>query len=112
MALNLQSAFSTVVPPGRPSHQHAACAPRTVTLPLKAGTIMGTVTYKVDGKQRGLSRLTAARSVPLPDWQTRLRYRVWSSWHDSQPTGNWLQRGWRHVTDALRGVGRWFSDVF
>ena len=111
VVLDLQSAFSTVVPPGARVTSTLHVAP-TVTLPLKAGTVLGSVTYKVDGTQRGTSRLTAARSVPLPDWRTRLRYRVWTSWHDSQTSGNWLQRGWRHLTDAVHGVGRWFSDVF
>ena len=111
VALRLQGGFSTSVPPGA-RVTSTLSAPRTVTLPLTAGAPTGTLTYKVDGRQRGRSRLTAARSVPLPDWQTRLRYRVWSTWHDSKATGNWLQRGWRHVTDAFRAAGRWFSNVF
>ena len=111
VALRLQAGFSTTVPPGA-RVTSTVSAPRTVKLPLAAGTTVGTVTYKVDGARRGSRRLTAARSVPLPDWQTRLRYRVWSTLHDSTATGDWLQRGWRHVTDAFRGIGRWFGSVF
>jgi serine-type D-Ala-D-Ala carboxypeptidase (penicillin-binding protein 5/6) len=111
LALTLQSSFATSVPPGA-RVTRTLSAPRRVTLPLTAGAALGTVSYKVDGKRRGLSRLTAASSVPRPDWQTRLRYRIWSSWHDGDPSGNWLQRGWRHVTDGLRSVGHWFRSVF
>ena len=110
VALTLQSSFTTSVPPGA-RVTSTLSAPR-ITLPLTAGSLLGTVSYKVDGKRRGLGRLTAARSVPLPDWQTRLRYRIWSSWHDADASGNWLQRGWRHVTDGFRSVGRWFRSVF
>jgi D-alanyl-D-alanine carboxypeptidase (penicillin-binding protein 5/6) len=111
VALTLQSSFSTSVPPGARVTSTLATPPR-VTLPLAAGTAIGTVTYKVDGKRRGLSRLTAARSVPLSDWQTRLRYRVWNTWHHGSTGGNWLQRGWRHVADGFRAAGRWFTSVF
>lgn len=111
VALDLQVGFKTSVPPGA-RVTRTLSVPRTVTLPLKAGTVLGTLTYKVDGKARGLSHLAAARSVPLPDWQTRLRYRIWSTWHDANATGDWLQRGWRHVADGLRSVGHWFHSVF
>ena len=63
VALRLQASFSTSVPPGA-RVTSTLSAPRPVALPLTAGATMGTLTYKVDGKQRGLSRLTAARSVP------------------------------------------------
>jgi serine-type D-Ala-D-Ala carboxypeptidase (penicillin-binding protein 5/6) len=111
VALDLEAGFRTSLPPGA-RVTSTLSAPRVVTLPLAAGTALGSVTYRVDGQRRGQSRLTAARSVPLPDWQTRLRYRVWGTWHDADATGTWLQRGWRHVTDAFRAVGRWFNNVF
>jgi D-alanyl-D-alanine carboxypeptidase (penicillin-binding protein 5/6) len=111
VALNMQAGFKTTVPAGA-RVTSTLSAPRAVILPLKAGTVLGAVTYKVDGKARGLSHLTAARSVPLPDWQTRLRYRIRSTWHDADVTGDWLQRGWRHVADAFRSVGHWFRSVF
>ena len=111
VALNMQTSFATSLPPGA-RVTRALSAPRRVTLPLTAGATLGTLTYKVDGQRRGLSRLTAARSVPLPAWQTRLRYRIWSTWHDADASGNWLQRGWRHVADGFRSVGRWFRSVF
>ena len=111
LALRLEAGYSVVVPPGA-GVASTVTATRLARLPVAGGQALGTVAYAVDGKARDRRQLVAARSIPVPDWQTRLRYRVWHTWERPASLGDRIRGGWERVQDAFRAAGRWFSDLF
>ena len=109
--LSLGRRFAVVVPPGARVSERVA-SPAVAALPVSAGRVLGKVTYAVDGTRRGERPLVAAQDIPGPEWQTRLRYRVWSAWQRPAALGERLAGGWRRAKEAARSAGEWLSGLF
>jgi len=92
----VQSArFSVSIPPGAEVSEEVD-APRAVSAPVARDETLGRVSYAVDGDPADERALVADREIPVADWRSRLRYRLWQIW----------DRG----SDALAGAFRRAAD--
>jgi len=71
--------FSVSIPPGAEVREEID-TPRTVSPPVARNETLGRVSYAVDGDPTDERALVADREIPVADWRSRLRYRLWRIW--------------------------------
>lgn len=79
LALQLSERYTVPVPPGVGVTKRVV-SPAVVSAPVPYQARLGRVVYSVAGDQRHVTALVAARGMPAPSWQTRLRSRIDSVW--------------------------------
>jgi hypothetical protein len=83
------------IPPGAEVSE-IVDAPRAVRPPVARDETLGRVSYAVDGDPADERALVAGREIPVADWRSRLRYRLWQIWDKG--------------SDALAGAFRRAAD--